>query len=139
MCGNENFHNFKEKLILSEKLFLHSLHFFFFLTRWLFLSHSLISSQERKADVFVRTNTIIFFSFIGEKRSYDRINCLLKTRFNIDNWMAYRLMTMSTIYLYIFFWKKNSLTFDLFFYFLISNAEKKMWKRTRKSFFVFLT
>lgn len=85
VCGNENFHNFKEKLILSEKLFLHSLHFF---SSSLADSFSLTLSSPHKNGKLMYSCAQIqsfFFSFIGEKRSYDRINCLLKTRFNIDN------------------------------------------------------
>lgn len=107
--------------------------FFFILTRWLFPSHSLPSPHKNGKRMYSCAQIqSFFFSSIGEKRSYDRINCLLKTRFNIDNWMAYRLTTMSTIYLYIFEKFSNIWPFYLFVHF-------QCWKKGHVKVFVFLT
>lgn len=125
VCGNENFHNFKEKL---KKLFLHSLFFFPHHHR------SLFSSKERKSWC-IRAHKYNQYFFIGEKRSYDRINCLLKTRFNIDNWTG--IETHDYVYIYLYIVMKKIILSHLTFLF----AHFQCWcvffhlKRTRKSLF----
>ena len=59
---------------------------------------SLFSSKERKSWC-IRAHKYNQYFFIGEKRSYDRINCLLKTRFNIDNWTG--IETHDYVYIYL--------------------------------------